>query len=162
MIIYTSYFYQIRFFKPYMIPFSTALSDPFWYHNNKGNQYNFLDKRGVLNGLRIRDFRPAPHIGNYCPECIDGNFEKHPESCKFLTSYAEQIHKLDADAIINYFDKVLSSIKAKMQLRQDPIPVLIVHEAPTKKCSEREVILKVLNEKGIICSELQYPIYNYY
>ena len=28
-----SYFYQIRFFKKNMIPMSTALSDPEWYHD---------------------------------------------------------------------------------------------------------------------------------
>lgn len=32
MKILTSYFYQIRNFKPYQIPLSTAISDPAWYH----------------------------------------------------------------------------------------------------------------------------------
>ena len=47
-----SYFYQIRFFKPYMIPVSTAVSDPQWYHNFQDKNYIFLDKRGVANGFR--------------------------------------------------------------------------------------------------------------
>lgn len=46
---YISYFYQIRFFKPNMIPISTAKWDPKWYSQN-GKPY--IDKRGVVNGLR--------------------------------------------------------------------------------------------------------------
>ena len=38
------YFYQVRFFTPNMIPVSTALGDPKWYHQNKGQQFTFLDK----------------------------------------------------------------------------------------------------------------------
>ena len=39
MKIYTSYFYQIRNFKPNMIPVSTAISDPFWYRPPAGKEY---------------------------------------------------------------------------------------------------------------------------
>ena len=28
-----SYFYQVRNFKPNMIPMSTAISDPAWFHD---------------------------------------------------------------------------------------------------------------------------------
>ena len=45
-----SYFYQIRFFKPYMIPVSTAHWDPAWYHDWAGAAHVFVDKRGVING----------------------------------------------------------------------------------------------------------------
>ena len=43
----TSYFYQIRNFKPNMIPLSTALWDPKWFHKNKGHSFQFKDKNGV-------------------------------------------------------------------------------------------------------------------
>ena len=43
MKIATSYFYQIRNFKPYMIPVSTALSDPEWYRPPAGQEY-YIDK----------------------------------------------------------------------------------------------------------------------
>ena len=32
---YTSYFYKIRFMKPYMIPLSTAVFNPKWYFQNQ-------------------------------------------------------------------------------------------------------------------------------
>ena len=49
MKILTSYFYQIRNFKPYQIPLSTAISDPAWYHPKNGDYY--VDKNGVINGF---------------------------------------------------------------------------------------------------------------
>ena len=49
-----SYFYQIRNFKPNMIPMSTAISDPSWFHDWKDSSYIFTDKRGILNGLRLK------------------------------------------------------------------------------------------------------------
>ena len=53
---YTSYFYQVRFFTPNMIPISTAKWDPKWFHDFQDNKYVFLDKRGVCNGLRADPF----------------------------------------------------------------------------------------------------------
>ena len=51
MKIATSYFYQIRNFKPWMIPVSTAMSDPFWYKPPQGKEW-FIDRRGIVCGLR--------------------------------------------------------------------------------------------------------------
>lgn len=39
----TSYFYRIRFFRPDIVPFSTAKWDPKWYHNFQGQANIFLD-----------------------------------------------------------------------------------------------------------------------
>ena len=59
MKVYTSYFYKIRFFKPNMIPISTAIWDPKWYHQNQGSDHWFIDKNGVINGLRAPVFAPG-------------------------------------------------------------------------------------------------------
>ena len=48
----TSYFYQVRYFNANILPFSTALSDPKWFHEDKSNNHIFLDIHGVVNGLR--------------------------------------------------------------------------------------------------------------
>ncbi len=78
----TSYFYQIRFFKPSMIPVSTAVFDPKWYHNFKGQDHVFIDKRGVVNGLRIKSLMPDYTCNNLCR-----GFEtcptKDPGTCDF-------------------------------------------------------------------------------
>ena len=54
MLIRTSYFYQIRNFTRNMIPISTAVWDPAWYHNfTKDYSHLFYDSRNILNGLRL-------------------------------------------------------------------------------------------------------------
>ena len=148
----TSYFYQIRFFRPYEIPFSTAVWDPHWYHDFKDQKYNFIDKRGVLNGLRNSDFRPGRECENLCrgPEtCIS----KDPYHCDFLETYAKQLRSLNPTLIEKYFKDVCGQIAIKMKLDVEPKPILIVHEAPDKLCSERIVIQQVLHEFGFECEE---------
>lgn len=150
--ILTSYFYQIRFFKPWHIPFSTAVWDPHWFHDFKDQNHNFIDKNGVLNGLRNKDFRPGKECESLCrgPGPCD---VKDPYQCEFLKVYARQLRQLDADKIEKYFKETCSSIATKMNLTQEPQPILIVHEAPSNSCSERIVIQQVLREKGFECSE---------
>ena len=64
MKIYISYFYQIRNFPKTLIPLSTAHWDPKWYHQK--NNKVFLDKRGVLNGLRIDELSPGKECDGLC------------------------------------------------------------------------------------------------
>lgn len=66
MRLYTSYFYQIRFFTPNMVPVSTAVWDPKWYHNFAGQDSVFLDKRSVVNGLRAPALAPGPQLEGTC------------------------------------------------------------------------------------------------
>ena len=42
MNIYISYFYNIRFFPKNLIPISTAMWDPKWYHNFKSDDTVFI------------------------------------------------------------------------------------------------------------------------
>lgn len=156
-----SYFYQIRFFRPYMIPFSTAIWDPKWYHAFKGQTHNFVDKNGVLNGLRFVDFAPRMSIDGECngrDNCTINN----PSKCAFLSNYRKQIEAVDPDEIRNYFETWTTQIKARLGFSEDPMVVFIVHEAPDNKCSEREVLLTSLPKMGIPIEELSYPIKEYY
>lgn len=86
MILKTSYFYQIRNFKPYQIPLSTAISDPAWYHPKNGEYY--VDKNGVINGLRIGMLQPQRSLGFLCggKTCM-----QQPDSCRFLRAYYDQL-----------------------------------------------------------------------
>lgn len=155
MEILTSYFYQIRYFKPWHIPFSTAVWDPHWYHANHGQNctYNFIDKNGVINGLRIKDFQPNDDCRNLC-RGLEMCITKDPNKCLFLKNYEEQLMALDSKKIANYFSKTCRAISDQMGLKiADPLPVLIVHEAPDNHCSERDVIQRVLNSKGFTCYE---------
>ena len=79
------YFYQVRFFTPNMIPVSTALSDPKWYHQNKGSQFTFLDKNNVINGLRCEELAPGPLCQGLCLGKKNSGCE--PLTCEFLKIY---------------------------------------------------------------------------
>lgn len=139
MKIYISYFYQIRFFKPYMIPLSTACFDPKWYYANQKQGYHWKDKNGVWNGLRAEPFMPGPMCEHDCrgPEYCDTN---NPSTCAFLRHYRYQLNELDFNEIMARFEKLGKKIQEKEGFFEDPVLVLIVHEAPSNPCSERWVI----------------------
>ncbi len=161
MFIATSYFYQIRFFKPYMIPLSTAVWDPKWYHEFKDQSHAFLDRNGVLNGLRFEDFAPGPTCQDLCrgPEtCLT----KDPYTCAFLQAYKKQIENISKDLIEFKIKNICDVVNDKLELYRYPMPVLILHETPQKLCSERMMLHEVLRSKGFEISELQYPIEHNY
>ena len=96
MTIYTSYFYMVRFFPENLIPISTAVWDPKWFHDNKDQSYQFKDKRGVINGIRASIFAPGPDLGGYCsPSC-----GMEPSSCQVLLRYGLQLSKLDVENVM--------------------------------------------------------------
>ena len=143
-----SYFYQIRFFKPWMIPVSTACFDPAWFHQWSGPNFTFLDKRNVVNGLRCEGLCRGRD------SCEDGN----PNKCAFLQQYMRQLENMDLDQFLQRAAASLSRLKQQLNLDREPLLVLIVYEIPSNPCSERQALLKYFNSHGIECEELKYPI----
>ena len=90
MKIMTSYFYQIRFMKQNYIPLSTAIWDPKWFHQNKGQDFQFKDKNGVWNGLRAEIFMPGK-------ECGSARFANVKQVCKILEDKDETWAKARAE-----------------------------------------------------------------
>lgn len=154
MKIYTSYFYQVRHFTPNMIPLSTAVSDPKWYHQEQGNKHWFIDKNGVINGLRAPVFAPGSHISGLCRGHEGCAFT--PDSCLFLTGYANQLASLDFDDIIERIESIANRAAAELHLREEPIVVLLVHEAPTNPCGERVAIQNWFKSHGVNCEEYDF------
>ena len=151
MQIMTSYFYQIRFFTPNMIPLSTAVWDPRWYHQNTGDQkYQWKDKNGVWNGLRAEPFAPGPLCDNLCrgPEYCDGG---DPMKCAFLRTYRTQLDQLDFKNIIKRIYTIGKAVQEREGFEEEPIVVLIVHEATSNPCSERRVIQEWFRDNGYEC-----------
>lgn len=135
MKIYTSYFYQIRFFPPNLIPLSTAAWPPKWYGTPETQS---KDKRGVINGLSIPPFIP----GYACHDLCHGNCNpRHPADCSFLRVYYKQLLKLNYNKIMASFEKLAAAIKEK-EGYDDVDFALIVFEPPDKPCSERVMIHK--------------------
>ena len=151
MKVYTSYFYQIRFFEPNMIPISTAKFDPKWYHQNRDQSHWFIDKNGVINGLRASEFAPgevATAVSSCGPQC-----DKDPKSCSFIRAYEHQLSLLDIDNIMTRTENLCAAVRPVVGYTGDPIPVFIVHEAPDNPCSERAAIQNYFKSHGIDCEE---------
>lgn len=141
MTIYTSYFYQIRFFPQNLVPLSTAVWDPRWYFHNEKQGYVWKDARGVLNGLRASPFVPNDSCNGLCrgPEsCVS----KDSNTCKFLQVYLAQLRQLDFNNIIQRFYNLGERIG------NNPDFALIFHEAPNNPCSERWMVQQWFKENN--------------
>lgn len=148
MKISTSYFYQIRFFKPNMIPVSTARFDPSWFKSG-------IDKNGVINGIRLNIFAPDDSCGAECQK----NCNSKPSNCKFLRKYREQLSKFPLERVLLNLDRIADYVEKTMNISKDDIHIVfIVYEDPRNSCSERSAIQEYFRSNGIECDELEYPL----
>ena len=150
-----SYFYQIRNFKQNMIPMSTAMSDPSWFHDFKDQDYIFTDKRGILNGLRLKPVIVQGGGEHHCP-CE----AKDPSQCPLTASYEAALEQIDFPAMMRGIESFCTDYCKQNNINEEPIAVLIVYEAPDNPCSERHSLIKYFNNHGVECKELDYPINN--
>lgn len=140
----TSYFYQIRNFTPNLIPVSVCLSDPVWYRPPKGKEY-YIDKRGIINGLRYEPLIVQKYGAALCPYC---EYKAAAPSCPTLIEYEQLLFTLvDKERTLKAFEYCAN--KFKLPFGDEPIIVLMVHEAPNNLCSERFALQHFFN-----CEEL--------
>lgn len=147
MKIYTSYFYQIRFFKPYQIPFSTALYNPGWFGERIG-------KNGVIYGLRATPFIPGPLCRNDChgrEHCL-----LKPGNCLFLEHYRKQIYSLNFNRVMYKLTNIVKQVQADLGFTEEPEIMFIVYEAPDNPCSERGVIQDWFRDNGVDIQEYRH------
>lgn len=150
--LYITYFYNIRNFTSDMIPFSTAIWDPKWYHDFKGNNHAFIDDNGVINGLRIEYLNPGYTNSCGCPCDI-----KDPCNCKFIKDYRKGLDTLDLSEVLNYIESFLNEASEILKLLKDDLkPVLIVHEADWNPCSERDSLIDYFTNNGIKIEQLKF------
>jgi len=149
-----SYFYQIRNFKPNMIPMSTAMSDPAWYHDFKDQDHIFTDKRGILNGLRLRPIIVQDQSGEHqCPcETRDSS------NCPLAKNYEFALEMVDFPKMMKGIEAFCTDYCIRNNIKEEPIAVLMVYEAPNNPCSERYPLIEYFNRHGVECKELDYPI----
>lgn len=83
---------------------------------------------------------------------------KNPNECLFLKTYKQQLEKMNINNFIRRAENSLQKIKQQVGFKEEPLLVLMVHEAPSNECSERKILLEYFNSKGIECKELDYPI----
>jgi len=145
---FTSYFYNIRFFKPHQIPLSTAVWDPKWFHEFKDQEHIWKDKNGVWNGLRIEELNPQSCHASGCP-CKT----RDPENCRFIREYKEGLEKIDFEKMLGDIEKLVSYIQNQEKFEEEPEVILIVHEAKDNPCSERNSIQELFREHGFEIEE---------
>ena len=147
MKIFITYFYNIRFFKPNMIPISTAVWDPKWYHDFQGHDIIFKDKNNVLNGIRYPDLSPA----NIAPCCPCEN--KNPNNCQFIKDYAEYLNTLNFDKVYSDLMFIANKSKEILKFDEEPEICLMVYEKPDNPCSERKSLVEYFGKHGISVTE---------
>ena len=147
MKIYISYYYNLRFLKPYQIPVSTTIWDPKWFHNFKGQNEVFVDKNGVINGLRIENLNPGSchAVGCPCSGIKDGEAYKN---CYFLKSYRKGLEQQDFNIVIQTLQNMIDAWKIGNDFEQEPEIVLMVYETPDNPCSEREPLIEWFRKNG--------------
>lgn len=116
------------------VPLSTAIGDPLWFHDGTKERLRiFVDKRGIINGLRaepIINYRGA----GYCPCDMAGEREGE---CNFFREYYEWLNTVPFQDFCAKCEKVARDISNHFSLVQPKCIVLLVHEAPNNPCSER-------------------------
>lgn len=143
---YITYFYHVRHLSENLVPFSTAVYDPQWFHANKGAKHNFMDKRGVVNGLRCEPLVPDGTCNNLChgpTSCSQGS-----PDCTFLQKYREQVQRVDLVKLSQKMQEVCDGLSRKL-LIPGMKPILLVYEAKNNPCSERIVLIEEFKRQGL-------------
>ena len=166
----TSYFYMVRFFEPYHIPFNTAMWPPKWYRRGSGDVY--LDKRGVINGLTAQPLVPGRECEGLCNgrggdgRCLTQGDAADPNACPFLIKYMEQLERINFEsfkkslmdvawkALGEFNPQESESLKA---MGESPVPVLLFHETPENTCSERIKVTRWIVDHGVTVKEFKRP-----
>lgn len=137
---YITYFYNLRFLPPDIIPISTAISDPPWFREIK------KDKRGVLCGINFQEFHHPKAYSCGCP-CVN----KNPESCEFLRTYRQHLSTLNKESELWKF-KSLSEYLEKNGISVKGF-CLVVYEKPDNPCSERKPLIELWESWGLKITE---------
>lgn len=153
-----TYFYQLRNLSTNIIPVSTAVWDPKWFHDFKGHSHVYIDKNGIMNGLRYSPLTP----GKSCDGLCTGRPCKYnPKDCQFLSNYRAQLDNIDFNQFISDMDKLMEDYKLATSI-ENPLIALVVYETPDNPCSERSQLQSWITSHGIICEEFDpCQIYKY-
>lgn len=153
--LYISYFYKIRFFDKTLIPASTAIWDPKWYHDNRSNNYIYKDSNNVINGIRIECLSPLNCKNHDCSDTCN----KSPLDCNFIKSYSKMLAKLDFNKVLEELISISELSKNALKLDKMPNVCLIVHETPDNLCSERKSLIELFKSNGVDIEEFDENLY---
>ena len=124
-----SHFYNVRHFPAYMVPVSTAIWDPKWYHDGKGDNYIFIDKNGIVNGIKCLALNPSK-----IPQSCSKDCKQNPSDCTFKRDYLAYLRTLDFEYTLARIENSVKKLPGIGDI------CLLVHEAPSNPCGERECL----------------------
>ena len=126
--LYTSYWAQVKNFPTNLIGLSTCHWNPKWRPIGQ-------DKRGVWV-IDCPPFKP----GLQCEGLCNGKCNpKHPDDCKFLEVYRNQLDDIDVNDFLSHLEKLAKKFEENEGLHNIDF-ALLVYEAPSNPCSERIAI----------------------
>lgn len=140
-------FYHIRFFNPGILPISINSGEPKWYHDYKGRNYIFRDKRNVVNGLYMSklsmDNIETPNDIS-CDTCVKKNrcYKDLGEMCPICIDHYNYLKTLNFKEITNNLEEVSKVFNC------DEI-CIVVFEKEYRKCGEAVALLKWFKKNGI-------------
>ena len=122
MKLYTSYFYQIRFFTPNMIPVSTAIWDLKWYHNFCDSDNVFMDKNGGINDLRAEALHHDSALDGMCvgKYGVTLGCTHNPSTCTFVKGYMDQLNRLDCYDYAHHLENLGQKMKRVADFEGEP------------------------------------------
>lgn len=133
-----------------MIPVSTAISDPKWFHQDSyDNNKCFIDKSGVINGIREESLSPKylPEEAHTCSKNCP--YRAQNPDCPFILAYRKYLSELDFEALIKELIRVGQEAKLLLKFEEKPYIILLVHEAANNPCSERWALKDFFKQNGI-------------
>ena len=141
MKIYISYFAQLRNFPPNLVGLSTAVWNPKWLQKGR-------DKNGAI-WIDCPPLKP----GKNCEGLCNGNCNpKHPENCKFLREYRNQLNKIDFDKFMHQLEVLHNDICANEHF-DDIDFAFLVYEKYNNPCSERWPLINWFKKHGVDIEE---------
>ena len=143
-----------------MVPVSTAMWDPKWYHDWMGEDHVFKDKRGIYNGIRAECFHFEGEDSGCGDQCVLS--PRDPSKCEFLRRLRAQYDKLDFQDIMARCERLASFIQSIENMRELPMLVFMFYETPANPCSERKTLQDWFKDHGYDLQELKYPIEDNY
>lgn len=139
-------FYQVRNLPQNMLPISINSGEPNWYHDFKGRNHVFKDKRGIWNGGYIDEISSSNLTcdPNVCHEC--GRYKYIGDDCSFMQAFREKLNKLDFGQVLKKLEKVAKHFNC-----QDIC--FVAYEKPDVVCGERWVIKKWFEDNKVEVKE---------
>lgn len=95
--------------------------------------------------MRADPFVPGKGCEGLCygPPCGSA-----PQYCNFLQAYKKQLDNLNFNNILWRFQTLGYLIQNQLGFKEEPVYILLVHEAYDNPCSERWIIQQYFKEHG--------------